>query len=364
LVKHNNIIDDIILDLRSKDRESINRGINRINKISTEIREQNGKKRSRLKASVNELVRRLLLLTNDNDWETRCTALRSLKMIYTTRLSENNLKNIVSMLLKRITDEDGRVRWATVQTLDWLKIFLPPELYHETYLKLQEKYGRETGGVSKSIGQALKRMDSPYYRLMLKAKEYQQFGAYTKEDEEALALEAATKGIKSLAEEIQENITRRRLKMTQAPITPEISLKETFSRYNKDALEAMAKTLDLPTPITGLKKKQLIEKISNNLHNTKVLKKVVKDLNPEESLALLDLLHKNGIMPRNRFTEKYGNDTHESIYWKWHPPTSIIGRLKMRGLVIEGKYNEKIWIQVPKELIPQLEEIKEQIEEN
>ena len=152
--------------------------------------------------------------------------------------------------------------------------------------------------------------------------------------------------------------------MTQAPINPEISLKETFSRYNKDALEAMAKTLDLPTPITGLKKKQLIEKISNNLHNTKVLKKVVKNLRPEESLALLDLLHKNGIMPRNRFTEKYGDDAHESIYWKWHPPTSIIGRLKMRGLVIEGKYNEKIWIQVPKELIPQLEEIKEQIEEN
>jgi len=148
-------------------------------------------------------------LTSDNDWETRCTALRSLKMIYTTRLSENNLKNIVSMLLKRIIDEDGRVRWATVQTLDWLKIFLSPELYHETYLKLQEKYGREIGGVRKSIGQALKRMDSPYYRLMLKAKEYKHTGAYTKEDEEALALEVATKGIRSLAEEIQENISRR-----------------------------------------------------------------------------------------------------------------------------------------------------------
>jgi len=76
---------------------------------------------------------------------------------------------------------------------------------------------------------------------------------------------------------------------------------------------------------------------------------------------LLDLLLKHGIMPWNKFTEKYGDDSHESIYWKWHPPKSIIGRLKMKGLVIEGTYKEKNWMQVPKERRPLLEEIKEQI---
>jgi len=76
LPKHDNIIDEIILDLRSKDRESINRGIERIDGIFTEMHYHIGKKRPRRKIPINELLRKLLHLTSDKDWETRRLAER------------------------------------------------------------------------------------------------------------------------------------------------------------------------------------------------------------------------------------------------------------------------------------------------
>lgn len=354
--KQNKIIDEIILDLRSKDKERINRGIDRIDRTFSELHEQSRNNKSRVNIPVSELVRKLLLLNSDNDWETRRAAINGLRMICTT-IHDKDLKKIASMLLKRITDEDGRVRWATVQTLDWFRIYFPNELYIETYFKLQEIHDQESGGVRKSIRQALERMNSPHFRWMLQAMEYKRIGKYSEEVEKALAMEAMIIGLRDLADEIEESNRSKSIKMKQMPITPETTLKDALARYNKDSLEAMVKALDLPKPITGLKKEALTEKISTNLHNPKVLNKAVTNLKPEENLALLDLLLKHGTMPREKFIEKYGDDIGESIYWKWHPPKSTLGRLKMMGLIIEGSYKEKVWIQVPKELKPLLEEI-------
>jgi len=50
-----------------------------------------------------------------------------------------------------------------------------------------------------------------------------------------------------------------------------------------------------------------------------------------ERLALLGLMLKGGFMPWDEFSEKYGDDLEESPYWEWHPPETVMGRLKANG---------------------------------
>lgn len=354
------IINEIIQDLESKDSQRINKGIQRIEELSTGTSEEQGKGSRRL-TSTGDLLRRLLALTNDREWETRYAAIRGMKMIHTMTLSERDLTKIIPTLLRMITDKDGRVRWATVNTLDWFRIFMPEQFYIETYYKLKEKYYQETGGTQKSIGQALERMDSPHFRLMLRARELRRSGVSAEEVKKLIAHEGAIIALGGLTEEMRKSAFTKRMRMKSAPITPNTTLKEALNRYNKNALEGMAKTLEIPPPVAGLKKGVLIDKIISYLRDPEHLEGMVTGLAMEDGLALLDLLLKNGCMPWDEFAMKHGDDMEESIYWNWHPPRTTMGRLKLMGLLIEGTYKGESRVQVPHDLRFMLEDIKEEL---
>jgi len=123
----------------------------------------------------------------------------------------------------------------------------------------------------------------------------------------------------------------------------------------------MAKALEIPPPVAGLKKGVLIEKIISHLRDPEHLGEIVTGLNVEERFALLDVLLKNGSMPWDEFAMKHGGDMEESIYWKWHPPRTTMGRLKLMGLLIEGTYKGESRLQVPHDLRSMLEDIKEEL---
>jgi len=107
-------LDDIIRDLRSKDTSRINDGIRKIASLSNNDgieRIEKGRKESAT-PSVNTLLKRLLRLCNDDDWQTRQAAIRGLGEHAFLGLNMENVSMITLKLRGRLLDEDGRVRWC------------------------------------------------------------------------------------------------------------------------------------------------------------------------------------------------------------------------------------------------------------
>jgi len=175
---------------------------------------------------------------------------------------------------------------------------------------------------------------------------------------ELLLLKAAF-GIKRDMERYEERDVKKRVRMRSAPISKDASLEEALSRYNKYALVGMGKALQLKGALEAAKKADLAKKISSHLRDAEFLRGVVESLRPEEKAALHDLTFKGGFMPWSEFVEKHGSDLDDSIYWNWHPPKTLMGRLKARGLIVEGSFEGKEWVLIPQELRSMLQALCE-----
>ena len=50
------------------------------------------------------------------------------------------------------------------------------------------------------------------------------------------------------------------------------------------------------------------------------------------------------------FDARYGNDLDESPYWNYHEPETAMGRLRLRGLLVEATVSGELLVAVPVEL--------------
>ena len=63
-----------------------------------------------------------------------------------------------------------------------------------------------------------------------------------------------------------------------------------------------------------------------------------------------DVLDHNGVLSWQEFSNHFGDDMEESPYWQYHPPQTTMGRLRVRGLLIEGIVDERLIVTIPMEL--------------
>ena len=77
---------------------------------------------------------------------------------------------------------------------------------------------------------------------------------------------------------------------------------------------------------------------------------VVKKLSEEEQEALRTVLGQGGQMVWEDFDARYGNDLEESRYWQWHTPETTMGRLRLRGFLVEATVGDELHIVVPVDL--------------
>ena len=337
-------VNEIIQDLRSKDKVRVKRAVRKISDAA--------KTRGKKERFVRKLLKKLLRLSTDEDCQTRYAAMLGLRKLAHSDIALKYINMVMQAIYGGLTDEDGRVRWASVQTLERYRyaLILADELYLKIFFELKELHEQHSGEIRSSIGLALDRMDCPHLRMLLQAMNLANKGILTEEYLDIMFLEELRKGVASLTEEMKERTIKRRVKMKSKPISPDMPLNEVLTRYNKDALEGIAKILEIPDAVTGLRKRELIMKICITLCDPKFLEGTVEKLSQKEWFALLDLLLKDGRMLWDEFSEKYGDDLEESVYWNWHPPETVMGRLKARGLIAEGAFNGKEWILIPRDL--------------
>ena len=123
---------------------------------------------------------------------------------------------------------------------------------------------------------------------------------------------------------------------------------------SKDVLNAMARVILPNGGWSSLRKAELLEKVVEGLKRTDIVERLVAQLSDTEREALRRVLADGGHMPWHSFDAQYGNDLEESQYWQYHEPETTMGRLRLRGLLVETTVDDELLVAVPLELRPVL----------
>jgi len=208
-------------------------------------------------------------------------------------------------------------------------------------------------------------------RLMLERGEYKAAQEHAQivldmrpDDEEALRI-MGTAALKALRESPEwQETQRRRLAREQEkrrrPIRSDARLAECLERLTKDALVGTARAMPTRRKY-NVRKAVLIQDLAEYLPNPDVVREIVEGLSEEERQALRDVLEAGGMMDWEAFAARYGDDLDESPYWDYREPETVMGRLRMLGLLSEGTVDDRFVVLIPyelRELLPPALEVR------
>ncbi len=164
-------------------------------------------------------------------------------------------------------------------------------------------------------------------------------------------------GFSPIWEEIQERDRAKRIKQQKKLSMPDPTLSEVLSIYTKDTLTSMGRVIIRWGGWSALRKAELLQRIIDELNDPDNLERIVANLNKKEQQALQDVLTNGGRMAWHLFDNRYDNDLEESTYWQYHEPETLMGHLRLRGLLGESTVNKELLVVIPAELRPDLKKI-------
>jgi tetratricopeptide (TPR) repeat protein len=164
-------------------------------------------------------------------------------------------------------------------------------------------------------------------------------------------------GFDSFIEQQHKRDQAKRARLQTKLSTTEPALSEALAMYTKGGLTAMARVILPWGGWSALRKAELLQRIVDGLVDLYSLEQIVTDLHDQERTALRLMLAQGGHMPWQDFDAEYGNDLEESPYWEYHEPETLMGRLRLRGLLVEATVDSELLIIIPSELRPLLAKI-------
>jgi len=163
--------------------------------------------------------------------------------------------------------------------------------------------------------------------------------------------------VRAFHEKQQERDRAWRERLQEALNTLEPTLAEALPLYTRKSLTEMG---HIAMPWGGwstLRKAELVEALIDALTDPENLARMVEELSEEEREALRTVMDRGGAMPWGAFDARYGNDLEETRYWQHHLPESIMGRLRLHGLLVEATVDGEVYILVPSDLREDLQSI-------
>lgn len=143
--------------------------------------------------------------------------------------------------------------------------------------------------------------------------------------------------MKTLEKGLKEKQTRRKQKHKKdlsRTVNSSMDVSELLSKRVKNQLMGMAKSFGVKN-YTNYNKSELADELLDEIEGS--LPEIVTDQLSENELSALGwLLDREGIAPFDKFSDKWGNDFGESRQWYHHPPNTLLGNLKLHGLVFVG----------------------------
>ena len=140
-------------------------------------------------------------------------------------------------------------------------------------------------------------------------------------------------------------------KVDQQLINRQLSLKAGLNRYPAGWLNAMCACYDIA--VSGPKRVK-VEQVVEHMVVTDEIAGIIESLSDVHRQALALVVYAGGWVKYGVVSKQVGDETPDSYFWESAPPTSVIGQLRLRGLlfvgrVMEGNRRYKA-IVVPKEL--------------
>jgi tetratricopeptide (TPR) repeat protein len=149
--------------------------------------------------------------------------------------------------------------------------------------------------------------------------------------------------------------TRERLREKLTNLAPSIT--EVLGLYSREILQAIARIWVPSGGWSTYKKAQLLQVLQENMRDPSIIGQVIEGLKPEMKSALLFVKEKGGVIDWQEFAQIYDNDSEESLYWQYHQPETIMGRLRLHCLLAEATVEGKLVLAIPQELRPFLEDL-------
>lgn len=146
---------------------------------------------------------------------------------------------------------------------------------------------------------------------------------------------------------VQQSRQRQERKRNR-PIPPDASLRQCLERLTRESLTAMARVYWVP--YVSIRKAQLIQNLVEAITDPAILREAVAKLEADERQALRDVLDAGGILPWDEFTARYGNDVEDSQEWYYALPETLMGRLRLYGLLSDGTVEGQRVVLIPQEL--------------
>jgi hypothetical protein len=129
-----------------------------------------------------------------------------------------------------------------------------------------------------------------------------------------------------LEQMLRENHERR-------PLPPSLRHRALLKALPVEWLDAICETVDIRNRrLRKDREKALISVLTD----PDGLEEVLYQLAPEEIDALRFLLEHDGASKVVRVTRRFGEDSGDSHFWSENPPASVLGQLRVRGLVFVG----------------------------
>lgn len=146
----------------------------------------------------------------------------------------------------------------------------------------------------------------------------------------------------------QERSRKLREQKRTRPIPPNASLNECLERLNRQSLIAMGRVYSIPC--SALRKEPLIQCLAQTLTDPASLAGIIPNLSETERQAWQHVLDAGGVLSWDEFTARYGNDTEDSQNWYYREPATVMGRLRLYGLLSDGTVEGQRVVLVPNEL--------------
>ena len=143
---------------------------------------------------------------------------------------------------------------------------------------------------------------------------------------------------------------RYRKRQQKKLTNPHPTLAEALSIYTKDQLKAMGWHIAPEGRWSQLRKQELLDLLVERMKQPETLERLLDSLTPYERHAFADVLAQGGVMDWDAFNDAYGNDFTDSPYWEYHEPQTPMGRLRIRGLLVEARDGDRLVISIPMEL--------------
>ncbi len=120
------------------------------------------------------------------------------------------------------------------------------------------------------------------------------------------------------------------------PIRLDQPLQSGLNRYPSNWVEGLCVSLGM---IDKGDKRSKIKAAVAKLMNNDMVREVVAGLPKEGSQALSKVLQEGGWVKYPILSRDFGSEEQDSYFWKEKPPLSVIGQLRVRGLLLIGRHD-------------------------